>query len=228
MKLERPGIIKGESAREYASRVLKFNILNLYLPPGQPISENEIAESLNISRTPVREAFIRLAEADLIEIYPQKGTYVSKINLENVEEGWFARITLESAVVKLICENPVNEALIRDLEENLHMLKYYIDTGELFKIISMDEAYHRILYGACNKERICAAIESLNFDYYRTRIISLAHGIKPEEVFTQHTEIKNSIKERDGLKARKAVESHLNSVKVDEEILKNKHPEFVK
>jgi GntR family transcriptional regulator, rspAB operon transcriptional repressor len=65
---------RGESAREYVTRILRSNILNLNLIPGQSISENEVAELLKMSRTPVREAFIRLFQDNLIEIYPQKGT----------------------------------------------------------------------------------------------------------------------------------------------------------
>ena len=54
---------KRETAREYVTRVLKYNIVNLNLKPGQAISENEIAELLGVSRTPVREAFLELAKA---------------------------------------------------------------------------------------------------------------------------------------------------------------------
>lgn len=226
MNLEGQGLIRGESANEYASRILKLNILNLTLAPGQLISENEVAEMLNISRTPVREAFIRLAHNNLLEIYPQKGTYVSKINLDYVEEGWFARITLEAAIVKLVCDDYFSEGLVKDLEENLHMQEYYAEKKDLFKFLAMDEAFHRSLYKACRKERTCLVIESLNYDYYRTR--ALTTGIKLEKTLAQHTGIKNAIKDRDGIKASKMMEEHLSSLKLDLEILKVQHPEFIK
>lgn len=227
MNLECLDSIKGESAREYAYRILKFNILNLYLEPGHPISENEIGERLNISRTPVREAFIRLAQDKLLDIYPQKGTNVSKINLDYVEEGWFTRITLESAIVGLLCENFVTEELIKDLEENLYMQDYYSSKKDLFKLMSMDEAFHRLLYKACKKERTCTIIEGLNYDYYRTRVLSLSSIIKLETLLVQHMDIKNAILEKDRVRAMKAMEEHLNSVKFDEEILKRDYPEFL-
>ncbi len=75
---------KRETAREYVTRVLKYNIVNLNLKPGQAISENEIAELLGVSRTPVREAFLELAKASIVEVYPQKGTYISLIDMEMV------------------------------------------------------------------------------------------------------------------------------------------------
>lgn len=228
MHIECPEIIKGESAREFATRVIKLNILNLNLSPGQSISENDFSEVLGISRTPIREAFIRLSQDHLIEIYPQKGTNVSKINLDYVEEGWFTRITLEKAIVKLVCENFVDDQVIKELDENLHFQEYYINKKEFLKIMFMDEAFHKILYAACKKERTYNAIESLNFDYYRTRILSLSSIIKMETVFTQHVDIKNAIKDRDSKKAQRAIEIHLNSVKMDKEILKREYPEFLK
>lgn len=67
-----------ETVREYAYRVLYQNIMTLKLPPGTAMSEQELSGVLNVSRTPVREAFIRLAEKGLLEVLPQRGTFVSK------------------------------------------------------------------------------------------------------------------------------------------------------
>ena len=219
--------IKGEPAREYVTRVLRANIFNLNLYPGQLINENEIAEMLDISRTPVRESMIRLAQDNLIETFPQKGTYVSRINLKYVEEGWFARITMEKAIVKLVCENYASDELINSLEENLHMLEYYVGTKDYLKILNMDDEFHRSIYRACGKERICLAIEGLNNDYYRVRFLSLSSASKAGAVLSQHTEIKNAIVEKDSLRAQKAVEDHLQNVRLDQEIMKSKYPEFL-
>ena len=87
-----------ETGREYALRVLKENIVGLDLLPGSMLSENEIASCLNLSRTPVREAFIELSKVKIVEIYPQKGSVVSLIDYNMVEEARFMRYELESAV----------------------------------------------------------------------------------------------------------------------------------
>ena len=65
-----------ETIKNYTYRVLRSNIIDLNLKPGESISENEIANNLNVSRTPVREAFSLLVSEQLLEIYPQKGTQV--------------------------------------------------------------------------------------------------------------------------------------------------------
>ena len=107
-----------ETGREYALRVLKENIVGLDLLPGSMLSENEIASCLNLSRTPVREAFIELSKVKIVEIYPQKGSVVSLIDYNMVEEARFMRYVLESAVVELVCQK-ITPDWIRKLEENV-------------------------------------------------------------------------------------------------------------
>ena len=68
-----------ETVREYAYRVLYQNIMTLKLPPGTAMSEQELSGILQVSRTPVREAFIRLAQKGLLEVLPQRGTFVSAL-----------------------------------------------------------------------------------------------------------------------------------------------------
>lgn len=85
-------------------QILKEEIIKLHLEPGLNISEKGISEKFNISRTPVREAFLLLSQDGLLDIYPQKGTFVSLIDLDAVEEARFLRECVERAVVKLACK----------------------------------------------------------------------------------------------------------------------------
>ena len=90
---------KRENNRNYIYRTLKDNIMQLYLKPGEPISEIELGKSFNVSRTPIREAFIKLAEEKLVDIFPQRGSFISHIDLNIVEEGIFMRKSLEKSVL---------------------------------------------------------------------------------------------------------------------------------
>ncbi|MCL6639666.1 MAG: GntR family transcriptional regulator, partial [Firmicutes bacterium] len=90
---------------------LREQILNLELPPGTALSEQESALAFKVSRTPVRESFMRLAQEGLVEVLPQRGTFVSLIDTELVEEARFMREQLEAAVVRLACERFPKEAL---------------------------------------------------------------------------------------------------------------------
>lgn len=226
MNLDIPEKEKNESASDYATRVVRMNILNLNLKPGETISENEIAGIINTSRTPIREAFIKLSHEHLIEIYPQKGTCVSKINLDYVEEGRFTRVTLEKALMQLICKEYLSSELITDLEENLYLLEYVIKTKNNIKIVQLDEEFHKILFKACKKERIHSVIESLNYDFYRLRMLTTT--ISMNFVYSQHKEIVEALKERDLSRAEKAIEEHLTAVKFDQVVIKNEYPEYFK
>ena len=88
-----------ETARDYAFRMIKDNIIRLELEPGCLISENELAAELGLSRTPVREALIALSRARVVEITPQKRSIVAPIDETLVEEARFVRDVLECAVV---------------------------------------------------------------------------------------------------------------------------------
>ena len=101
--------LSGENNKDYAYRVIKEGIMYLELQPGQAISEIELAEALNLSRTPIREVMAKLREENLVEVLPQVGTYVSKINSQLVEEASFMRFTLEKEVLKLACESFAEE-----------------------------------------------------------------------------------------------------------------------
>ena len=109
-----------ENARSYALRVLLHNIITLELAPGSAVSENELSQILKLSRTPVREALIELSKMGLVDIQPQRGSYIAKIDYELVEESRFMRLVLENAVLALVCEgiSPEHEEMLRaNMEE---------------------------------------------------------------------------------------------------------------
>lgn len=95
---------RSENSRSYAVRVLLYNIIHLELQPGTAVSENELSTTLSLSRTPVREALIELNRIGLIEILPQRGSYISKIDYNIVEESRFLRLVTENAILKLLCD----------------------------------------------------------------------------------------------------------------------------
>ena len=107
-----------ETAREYALRMLKENIISMELKPGAMVSENELAAQLGLSRTPVREALMDMAQYGLVDILPQRGSRISLIDYALVEEARFAREVLEVAILSIVCENATEESLAQ-LRQNV-------------------------------------------------------------------------------------------------------------
>ena len=151
-----------ETGREYALRVLKENIVGLDLLPGSMLSENEIASCLNLSRTPVREAFIELSKVKIVEIYPQKGSVVSLIDYNMVEEARFMRHVLECAVVELVCEK-ITPDWIRKLEENVTLQQFHLDNHRPERLLELDNEFHEAILDLVSFMRLKKAWEDLNY-----------------------------------------------------------------
>ncbi len=217
---------KRETAREYVIRVLQQNIINLNFKPGQVISENEIGEILGVSRTPVREAFIELSKASIVEIYPQKGTCISLIDMEIVNESRFMRCILEKAIVELSCDMLSDKDKMA-LEENVHLQEFCVSRKDYKRLLSLDDSFHKLLFKACNKERIHNQIVSMMFHFNRIRFLNLAE-MDMNRTVNEHKEILQAITDKDKNAAAALMEKHLSRVMVDQTILSEKHPEYFK
>ena len=216
----------GETAKAYALREISENIINLELKPGALVSENELARTLGVSRTPVREAIQELQKSQLIEVFPQRGSYVAGISFDAVEEAAFLRRTLETAIVEELCES-VTSPQIEKLNENISLQEYYLNNGMSGKIMDLDNDFHRDLFVMCGKERTYNIMQSMMGHFDRIRILSL-HSIKDIKIVSDHRAILDAIKARNKESARMLMEKHLMRYKFDKEELVKNHPDYFK
>ena len=151
---------KKENNRQYAYRLLRYNILNLVLTPGETLNENELSQMLNVSRTPVHEALLQLEADDLVNIVPQSGSYVTLISMKKVREGLFFRTTLEPAIIRQLAGN-ISQDTLKELHDCLEEMFVLIKTAEnegteipASLIIENDNHFHHLTYLACQKSTI--------------------------------------------------------------------------
>ena len=215
-----------ETARDYALRVLKGNIISLDLAPGTAISENELAVSIGISRTPVREAIIELAKAYLIEIYPQRGSFVSLIDPKMVDEARFLRRVMDTAVIEEVCETADEEG-IRLLEENVELQEFYLSKGTTDKLFDLDNKFHRDIYVVAKKDIIYDIHSTLMIHFDRVRNLSVV-TVKNTGIVGEHRAMLEAIKAKDKKTASELVAKHLNHYQVDEIEIRSRRPEFFK
>lgn len=213
-----------EPARDYALRVLKHNIVALELAPGGVVSENELANEMSLSRTPVREALQDLSKVQIVEIYPQKGSYIAKIDYNLVEEARFMRMVLELAIAEQACE-AATPADLDALEETLKLQHFYL--GNPDKLLELDDDFHKQLFHICHKQRIYGLMENMMIHFDRVRSMSLS-TVKDIKIVEDHHAILDAIQARDKDKAREAVSKHLSRYKIDEEVVRRSHPEYFK
>lgn len=215
-----------ETARDYALRVLKENILSLDLKPGTAISENELSAELNLSRTPVREAIIELAKAYLIEIYPQRGSFVSLIDPKMVEEARFLRKITDTAVIKTACDE-IDEDGVALLEDNVSLQEYYLSKGMTDKIFELDNQFHKNIYVVAKKDIIYEIHSTLMIHFDRVRNLSVA-TVKDFKVVGDHRKMLEAIKAGDKETAAELVDKHLSRYQIDEKEIRSKKPEYFK
>ena len=215
-----------ETARDYALRVLKGNIISLELQPGTAISENELAAEIGISRTPVREAIIELAKAYLIEIYPQRGSFVSLIDPKMVDEARFLRRVMDTAVIEEVCETADEEG-IRRLEENVELQEFYLSKGTTDKIFDLDNKFHRDIYVVAKKDIIYDIHSTLMIHFDRVRNLSVV-TVKNNGIVGEHRAMLEAIKAKDKKAASELVAKHLDHYQVDEIEIRSRRPEFFK
>lgn len=197
-----------ESGKDYAYRVLKDNIMTLELKPGTLLSEIELSETLEISRTPIREVLMKLKNEHLIEVKPQSGTYVSLIDLELVREARFMRLALEEKVLKEACEN-FSEEYFLELEKNLYAQQIIanMDGGEK-EFYKLDNQFHQLFFLGVNKPNVWKSILNISTHYNRMRLLLQFEDPKLE-IVKQHQEFLEVIKNKDVDRVESMINEHI-------------------
>lgn len=213
-----------ETARDFAIRVLRDNIISLTLEPGCMVSENELASEMGLSRTPVREALIELSKSGIVEIYPQHGSMVSKIDYAKVEEANFMRRILETAVVEEACD-VATPADIRELDENLSLQDLYLSRSDTEKLLLVDDEFHCTLFSICRKNLCYQLMCSISAHFDRVRQLSLS-AVKDIRIVQDHHEILAAIRDRQPAKAREAMNLHLTRYKLDKTAIREKYARY--
>ena len=215
------------STRDHIYSLLKEEILKFRLLPGDKISEKEISDKFKVSRTPVRESFIQLSQEGLLDIYPQKGTCVSLIDLNLVEEGRFMREHLEIAVIQLACEVFPQEKLF-SLEMNLKMQEMCMQEKNYEKLFQLDEEFHQTIFDGCKKGSIWYVIQNMNMHFKRLRMLRLATNLNWGGIYNQHVLIVEAIRNKKPEVAVKMMKEHLTMVIFDQETLRKEYPTYFK
>jgi DNA-binding GntR family transcriptional regulator len=192
-------------------RILRRDIVHCLIAPGTPLSEKEVSVRFDVSRQPVREAFIKLAENGLIQIRPQRGSYVNKISLSQVRNGCFVRQAIECAVVRRAATK-ITDAQLYQLEQNLHQQRIAIDRQQLNDFFLLDDEFHQLLSQIADCQLAWETIENIKAAIDRVRYMSLDHVTSPDMLLRQHQDIFSALEKRDVDGVDKAMTEHLQEI----------------
>ncbi len=216
---------RSASTRDEVYAALREDILSLKLPPGTPLSENEASQRFEVSRTPVRESLMKLAQEGLVQVLPQRGTFVSLIDTSLVEEARFMREHLECAVVELACTD-FDDQSYRELISNLDRQRGSIERVDLEGMFQLDQEFHELLFKGTGKSHTWGALGQLTVHLNRSRRLRLVDDHNWGHLYEQHRQIAEAISAKDSSHAKALMKNHLNLNVADQALLKEKYPQY--
>ncbi|HAT2287150.1 TPA: GntR family transcriptional regulator [Citrobacter freundii] len=192
-------------------RILRRDIVHCLIAPGTPLSEKEVSVRFDVSRQPVREAFIKLAENGLIQIRPQRGSYVNKISLSQVRNGCFVRQAIECAVARRAAAQ-ITDSQYYQLEQNLNQQRIAIERKQLNDFFELDDDFHQKLATIADCQLAWDTIENIKATIDRVRYMSLDHVSPPEMLLRQHLDIFAALEKHDADAVEQAMTQHLQEI----------------
>lgn len=200
------------SVRQRLHQVLRQSIIRMVLAPGQALSEKEIADTFSVSRQPVREAFIRLSEAGLVEVRPQRGTYVVRISRQAVLEARFVREAVEVAVARESAERGLEPRTLAELNELIERQRNCIEPQDHDRFFLLDEAFHRALALGTGHTTAWRVTEDVKAQLDRVRYLSIPDSTPILKLTDQHQAIVDAIAHRDPEAATRAMSIHQREI----------------
>ena len=204
---------------------LREAIVTTELEPGGQISENEMADKLGVSRTPVREALARLRDDQLVRIVPQVGTFVSPISVAGVDDAQFLREALECAAVRLVAEHADDDD-VEELRELIARQEQARDADDRSAFFRLDDGFHSAICELSGRPIAWTIASRANGHLNRVRRLSLAEPRYIAEMIIEHNVVVAAIAKGDPDEAETALRHHLRMVLSDLPTIRHQHPEY--
>jgi DNA-binding GntR family transcriptional regulator len=193
------------------TRALRQAIVTMRLRPGEMLSEQDIATRFGVSRQPVREAFIKLSEAGLIQVLPQLGSQVVKISRSAVEDARFIREAVECAVVREASLRVTRDA-VAVLNDSIARQRRAAKTKDAVGFFALDEEFHKLLAEFAGRPSAWRVVEDVKPQMDRVRFIDMTDVMPVKVLIGQHIAILSAIKAGNPDAAEAAMRNHLSEI----------------
>jgi DNA-binding GntR family transcriptional regulator len=215
----------GVSARDQAYGVLRAAIVGAELEPGRRLSENQLAELIGVSRTPVRDALARLRDERLVAIVPQLGTFVTFIDEEAVADAHFVREALEVGAIRIAAER-ADAQRVRELEHNLLAQERAVEADDAEAFARLDDDLHHLLCDLSGREVAWRLSERTRGQLDRVRLLSLPEAGYRHQMLTEHRAVVDAVAAGDAARAERELRHHLRMVLSQLPAIREAHPEY--
>jgi DNA-binding GntR family transcriptional regulator len=208
---ERGGVVDLGPVSLQVRRIIEERIVTNALRPGERLSENELSGQLGVSRQPVREALIRLAEAGLVRVLPQRATVVTRISVARVSSARFLREAVERAVVRQAAGRATPD-MIRQMRALIRAQAKAIKAEDHAAFLSLDDDLHRSFAAAIGHEEVWRTLQNVKLQMDRVRYLSLPDATPGSRLLEQHTAIVEAIGRGDADAAEARMHQHLSEL----------------
>lgn len=212
--------------RSEAYSQIRNRIMHNKYVPGQKISEKVISEELGIGRTPVREAIIRIERDGLIDVVPQSGSYISKIDMAVANNARFVRQILEVEIMLEATGKITNESY-QFLQDNLAQQQQAIQQHNPDTFFDLDETFHQKFYQIANRQDVWEWLQTLNMQLNRFRWMRLTvEDLNWQTLLEQHQAILTAVHERQLDDVRFNITAHLRLMLSERKYLLRRFPDY--
>jgi len=197
---------KRTNLKKFAYEEIKTGIVNCVHSPGELLNENLLAEELNISRTPIREALSQLQEEGLVKIMPKKGILVSNITIADMSQIYQTRLHLEPFVVRISGPRLDSNELLR-FRELFHKTT---DEGDILHQLEVDTSFHRYLADSCNNKYIRQLMNKV-LDENKRVVISTKNECRVEHSHDEHLKLIELLLTKNYEEASRLMHTHIEN-----------------
>ncbi len=194
---------------------LKEAIVNVRFRPGDVLRESTVARQLGVSKTPVREALLKLEQEGLVELIPFKGAVVSGYSPEDVREVFEMRALLEGASARRVADS-ADPGVIGKLQENVSASQDAFEAGDLGTVVECFDAFDDMLFTQMANRRLRSLLENLQLHLRRIGKLSTEIPGRLESSIEQHREVVEALVASDPDAAEKLMRTHIESVLEDQ------------
>jgi len=189
-------------AADRAYLAIRGLIVSLELPPGAVIDERQLMERLGLGRTPVREALRRLAQEQLVEVFPRRGMFVTNVDVRDLARISEVRLALEPEAARLAAERATEEE-----REELSELGDRIKRGA--DLMGLDEQIHRAIYRAAHNDLLEKTLGEYYVLAHRIWMIALDRAQELEEAVEAHRDLIQAVAVGNGDRAAELMRAHV-------------------
>ncbi|SHI29054.1 GntR family transcriptional regulator [Wenxinia saemankumensis] len=205
--------------------LLMDRILSMELKPFDEVSEARLASELGVSRTPVREALARLSRLNLVEVYPQRGTFIAPISIQRVAKARFIRESLERPLSRLAAEG-ITPEVAASMAREIALQKTFASLGDHASFLKSDDAFHVLIARAAGMGDIWDDLGEIRIHMDRIRRLSLLGKARMMAITSEHAGIFEAIRDGSADRAEESTRRHLLSVFTDLDAIRAEHPEY--